>query len=252
MIGDPRLRTVNKVVPPYELNAFPREFVKRFTEEVIYLHATKDPVSIEGDEWEQIFAHCVGAKWAPSNVGLDDVRLKNCCWSAKTVKSNAKDLGKIKDVRLISGRCSPVYSYGEELIGRDADPNLLGAMVLGIWNERVSAVREIFKFMRTVVLVKGRNHEEFLIFETDTVRYEPDRFEFGWNKGGNIEGYEKETGKHRFTWQPHGSQFTIKEEVPKERLHLRINAPKRIDKLKVLKAVGYEGGNLGYWVIEMP
>ncbi len=38
-------------------------------------------------------------------------------------------------------------------------------MVLDIWNERVSAVRQIFKFVRTVVLVKSKGFfSEYLIF----------------------------------------------------------------------------------------
>ena len=43
-------------------------------------------------------------------------------------------------------------------------------MVLSIWNERVSAVRQLFKFVRTVVLVKSKEYKDFLIFELDTVR----------------------------------------------------------------------------------
>ncbi len=248
---EPRLRTVNKAVAPYPINNFPKSFIEKFTEEMIYLHATKHPVSIEGEEWEQIFALCIGADWKPSNVGLDDVVLDNCCWSAKTVKSNLKNLGAQKEVRLISGRNSPTYSFGESGIGPDTtDPNEIGKMVLEIWNERVSGIRQIFKFARTVVLVKGENHEEFLIFEADTVRYEPERFHFAWNSRGNLEGYENETQKHRFTWQPHGSQFTIIEEIPKNRLHLKITPPERISKEAVLDSVGYEFTD--YWVVELP
>lgn len=84
---NPRLRTVNKAVPPFPMNQFPKEFVRKFAENIVYLHATKPVMSIEGDEWEQVFADCVGAEWKPSNVGLDDVVLGNCCWSAKTVKA---------------------------------------------------------------------------------------------------------------------------------------------------------------------
>ena len=79
---NPKLRTANKVVPPYPINQFPKSFVNTFGEEIVYMLATKSPMSIEGEEWEQVFAKCVGATWKPSNVGLDDVVLGNCCWSA--------------------------------------------------------------------------------------------------------------------------------------------------------------------------
>lgn len=241
---NPRLRTVNKVVPPYPINQFPKGFVNTFGEEIVYMLATKSPMSIEGEEWEQIFARCVGATWKPSNVGLDDVALGNCCWSAKTVKAGRKNIEDQREVRLISGRCSPVFSYGSEGVSPENDPAIIGEMVLGIWNERVSSIREIYKFARTVVLVKGENHEEYLVFETNTIRYDPDLYSFSWNKNGNLEGREKATRKHRFTWQPHGSQLTIIEDVPPERLHLKVRRPNKLEKEKVLEAVGYQY----YWI----
>ena len=235
---EPRLRTVNKAVPPYPLNAFPRRFVEHFAEEIVYMLATKEAMSLEGDEWEHIFANCIGATWRPSNVGLDDVVLDNCCWSAKTVKSSLRDLGQQQKVRLISGRNSPTYSFGVNHIA-DADPNEIGKMVLDIWNERVSGIRQYFKFARTVVLVKSNDHQEYLIFENETIRYDADQFTFVWNKRGNLEGYSKVDHSHFFTWQPHGSQFTIIEDVPENRLHLRIQAPQLLDKASVLRAVQY-------------
>lgn len=248
-MNEPRLRTVNKAKAPYELGCFPKSFIEKFAEEIVYLHATKTPVSLEGEEWEQIFARCIDAEWKPSNVGLDDVQLSNCCWSAKTVKSGKRDLSTQVYVRLISGRNSPIYSYGES-IGVNSDPDEIGEMVLEIWNERVSAIRKTFKFARTVVLVKGGDHDDFLIFETDTIRYEPELFYFSWNTRGNLEGYERNTRKHCFTWQPHGSQFTIIEEIPKNRLHLKIKKPEKVNRTKILEAVGFS--NTTYWIVELP
>ncbi len=40
------------------------------------------------------------------------------------------------------------------------------------------------------------------------------------NKRGNFEAYRN--NQHRFTWQPHGSQFTIIETVPRGALRFRI------------------------------
>lgn len=244
-MAEPRLRTVNKATPPYSINQFPSAFVERFAEEIVYMLATKPTMSLEGNEWEQIFANCIGAEWRPSNVGLDDVVLNNCCWSAKTVKSG-NNIAEQKTVRLISGRNSPTYSFGVDRI-TEAEPNIIGKMVLDIWNERVSGIRQYFKFARTVVLVKGPNYDEYLIFETDTVRYDAEEFTFKWNDRGNLEGYTKEENKHKFTWQPHGSQFTIIEEIPDSRYHLKIKIPPKLEKENVLKAIAFDKS----WVVRI-
>lgn len=235
---EPKLRNVNKATPPYPINKFPSTFVEKFAEEIVYMLATKDTMSLEGNEWEQIFANCINAEWKPSNVGLDDVVLDNCCWSAKTVKSGS-NISNQRTVRLISGRNSPTYSYGVDRI-TEAEPNTIGKMVLDIWNERVSAIRQYFKFARTVVLVKGLDYSEYLIFEVETIRYDYDQYVFEWNSRGNLEGYTKDGHIHKFTWQPHGSQFTIIEKIPNERCHLKIKIPEKLDKASILKALKFD------------
>lgn len=237
-MGEPRLRTVKKATAPFDLNKFPSKFVDTFAKEIVYMMATKSAMSLEGNEWEQIFAQCVGADWKPSNVGLDDVVLDNCCWGAKTV-FGTNNLDKQKTVRLISGRNSPTYSYGIDKITSE-DPDEIGKMVLDIWNERVSAVRKVFKFVRTVVLVKSKDYSNYLIFEYDTIRYDPELYSFSWNERNNLEGYDKATGEHKFTWQPSGSQFTIIENIPEKRLHLSIKKPVQVDKETILKAVEFD------------
>ena len=235
---EPRLRTVNKAVAPFDLNKFPSKFIDTLAKEIVYMQATKSSMSLEGNEWEQIFAEGVGAEWKPSNVGLDDVVLDNCCWGAKTV-FGATNIEKQQTVRLISGRNSPTYSYGVDSITSE-DPNEIGKLVLDIWNERVSAVRQIYKFVRTVVLVKSKDYKDFLVFEFDTIRYDSELYYFEWNPRMNLEGYEKSTGKHKFTWQPSGSQFTIIEDIPEKRLHISIRKPEKVDKETILKAVNFD------------
>ena len=242
--GSPRLRTVEKVRPPFPLNEFGPQFPYILGREIAYLLASKGRASLEGEEWEQIFAACIGAEWTPSNVGLDDVVLSNTAWGAKTVKSPVKDFTKLKRVRLISGRNSPVYSYGEQ-IDTSCNPNELGAMVLDIWNERVSAVREKFKHLRTVVLVKSNDLTQLAVFEYDTVRYDAELFEFSWNKNGNLEGHQRGSGEKRFVWQPHGSQFTIIEEVPQETLVVNVQKPEPLDKEMILEAMGFDNRWVG-------
>jgi hypothetical protein len=236
---EPRLRTVNKATAPYNINKFPNQFIDTFAREIVYMMATKQTMSIEGNEWEQVFSNCVGAKWEPSNVGLDDVVLGNCCWGAKTVFAGSKNIAKQKNVRLVSGRNSPTFSFGVDKITSE-NPNTIGEMVLDIWNERVSAVRQIYKFVRTVVLVKAKDFSEYLIFELDTVRYDAELYDFKWNKNNNLEGYSKKTEEHVFTWQPSGSQFTIIENIPDERVHIQVRRPEIVDKDTILRAVNFD------------
>ncbi|KJU86115.1 hypothetical protein MBAV_001691, partial [Candidatus Magnetobacterium bavaricum] len=152
----PRLRNVDKIKPPYPLNKFSENFGFCVGREIVYLLATKGNSTLEGEEWEEIFATCIGAEWKPSNVGLDDVVLSECAWGAKTVKANVPS--KQKNVRLISGRNSIDYSYGESS-SNDTNPNHLGNLILTIWNERVSAIRKLHKHVRTIVLIKSHNLE---------------------------------------------------------------------------------------------
>jgi len=233
----PKLRTVDKSLPPFKLNHFPKDFPYILGKELVYLLASKGKAILEGPEWEAIFANCIGADWKPSNVGLDDVVLGNTAWGAKTVKST--NPSKQARVRLISGRNSPVYSYGDT-IDTNADPNLVGQSILEIWNERVSSIREKFQNLRTVVLVKSNDLTEVVVFEFDTIRYDPELYVWEWNKNGNLRGIEKSTSEHLFTWQPHGSQFTINEKVPTKSLIIKIKQPEILNKEDILKAMGFD------------
>lgn len=232
----PRLRTVTKVKPPFPLNQFPPTFGYTLGKEIVYLLATKTTPKLEGPEWEQIFSKCVGGIWKPSNVGLDDVVLENCAWSAKSVKqSNPQNS---KKVRLISGRNSPQYSYGETSF--DQDPDYLGKQILSIWNERVSAIKKNYKHLRTVVLIKSDNLQKLAVFEFETIRYDPDLYSWKWNINKNLTGHMKSNDLHCFTWQPHGSQFTIIEKVPVDCLLINVKAPPKLDQDVVLKSIHYD------------
>jgi len=233
----PRLRTVNKSKPTFELNEFPKDFPFLFGKELIYLLSTKGKPELEGSEWENIFANCIGADWKPSNVGLDDVVMGNTAWGAKTVEST--NPSNQRRVRLISGRNSPVYSFGEK-IDTNKDPNPIGSQVLDIWNERVSAIREKFKHLRTVVLIKSNDLSEVVIFEFETIRYDNELYIWGWNSNNNLEGFTKKNNEHCFTWQPHGSQFTIIEDVPGKSLFIQIKQPPILNKEHILESIGFD------------
>lgn len=231
----PRLRTVDKTQPLYRVNHFPKTFAYALGRELIYLIAARGKnVRLEGSDWEEIFARCIGAEWHPSNIGLDDIVFQGMAWGAKTVK-NRKPFAA-KTVRLISGRNSPIYSFGDSDI-TSQDPSQLGKKILSIWNKRVSEVRKKFPVLRTVVLLKADDLTEVSVFETDTVLYAAKDFIWQWNDNDNLEGLSKETNKHVFTWQPHGSQFTIVETVPDKRLKLRIRKPPTLDRNQILDAL---------------
>lgn len=234
---EPKLRTVERYRPPYPLNDFPADFYLGLGREIVYLLATRVTSRLEGSDWEEVFARIIGGRWKPTNVGLDDVLLERTAWSAKTVKST--NPSKAKKVRLISGRNAPQYSYDADNIFREK-PLEIGEKVLSIWNSRVSAVRAKYEHLRTVVLIKSDDLLELAAFEFDTLRYPTEEFEWRWNQNKNLEGFDKKSGEHRFTWQPHGSQFTIVENVPKNRLAIRIQRAPTLKQEDVLKAVNFD------------
>lgn len=233
----PKLRTVDKYQPPYQLNKFPSDFALNVGKEIIYLLATRNSPRFEGSDWEESFSRAIGGRWKPSNVGLDDVLLESTAWSAKTVKH--KNPATAKKVRLISGRNSPSYSYDADVI-RASDPNEVGEMVLQIWNERVAAIRAKYQHLRTVVLVKSDDLLEVAVFEYDTILYDPNAYTWVFNKFKNLQGFCKEAGEHHFTWQPHGAQFTITESIPDDRLALRLKQPPQLTQAGVLEAMGFD------------
>jgi hypothetical protein len=232
----PKLRNVQKYKPPYPLNEFPKNLPYDLGREVVYLLATRESPRVEGGDWEEIFARLISARWKPSNVGLDDVVLEQTAWSAKTVKND--NPAEAQRVRLISGRNSPVYSFGDKQVS-EVEPNELGSKILNIWNERVAAIKKNYLHMRTVVLLKSEDLLELVLFEFDTEIYPEESFTWVWNKRGNLEGLDKH-GTHRFTWQPHGSQFTILEDVPEKRLAIRIKAPSLLSREQVTGALGFD------------
>jgi hypothetical protein len=235
---EPKLRTAQKIVPPYPLNDFSKSFLQAVGAELVFMLATSRHPALEGPEWERIFAKAIEAEWKPSNVGLDDIVKGSFAWGAKTVK-NTNPHGAI-NVRLISGRNSPEFSF--DTIA-DTDDGI-GEQVLKIWNGRVEGLRDKFKELRTVVLLKPENFDDdkipFSVFEFETVRYPEDRYRWEKNKNGNLVGFDKDTDEHKFTWQRSGSQFTIKENVPSERLRFFIKKPQSLDSIKVLELVGYD------------
>jgi hypothetical protein len=233
----PRLRTVEKYNPPYPINSLPSDFALKLGREVIYHIATRTASILEGTDWEQIFARNIGARWKPSNIGLDDVVLEQTAWGAKTVKHD--NPSKAKKIRLICGRNSPVYSYGDTQV-TDCDPDELGAKVLNIWNERVTSIRKLYRHLRTIVLLKADDLLELAVFEYDTVLFNEKDYKWKWNRNKNLIGIKASNEELKFTWQPSGSQFTIIEEVPTSRLAIRIKQPPSLDQNETLTLLKFD------------
>lgn len=242
----PKIRAVSKYPPPWPLNEFPSKFAHCLGREIIARLAVDHTGSIEGETWEQMFAVSLGATWKPSNVGLDDVVMGDCAWGAKTVKSSNPFTAE--DVRLISGRNDPGFSYGR----RPKKPGLLGDMVLGIWNQRVTEVKKNYRHARSVVLIKPGSIKkewlDFAIFEFDTVQFEPKEYEWAWNKNKNLVAHRRDTKTHSFTWQPHGAQFTVIHKIPDGRLKLQVKKPAQVATNVVLNAIKFDDS----WVRVLP
>ena len=86
------------------------------------------------------------------------------------------------------------------------------------------------------------------MFEFDTVLYQADGLRWQWNQRNNLEGRAKSSDAHKFTWQPHGSQFTIIEDVPRDRLAIKIKQPPCLDRDAVLNALRFDKS----WVQVLP
>lgn len=165
---------------------------------------------LTGDDFSRVFAEEIGGQHMSKTRGVGDVSLDRTCWSAKTVKLKAPH--RAKRVRLISGRNSPSFSHGIEDPFKDVRKT--GDAVLSTWNTRVDEVRDQFPDCRVIVLIRNMDKLEFTVFEEELAKFPPKDFTWSRNPNGNFEGREKSSGRHMFTWQPHGSQFTIVCQVP--------------------------------------
>ena len=233
----PRLRDGRKLtsIDLFPLNEIPDEIIVKIAGYFTYL-LYMDRKDITGEDWGDAFAKAIGGYHLDSPIGIADVVYNKIAWSMKTVKS-ANPLTATK-VRLISGRCSPDYSYGIT----DPHENIekTGRAVLGIWNERINIALDNYSQVRTMVLVRSEDCLKYCLFEKDIHRYPTNDYIWETNKNGNLIGKHKTTGQHQFTWQPHGSQFTIHEEIPYSAVRFEIKNPPIISQAKILDTIGFD------------
>lgn len=159
----------------------PESLVTDIAGSIVYLQyvGRKD---MTGDDFGDAFARAVNGVHLSSPVGIADVVLDKMAWSMKTVKSNAPF--SMKRVRLISGRCSPDYSYGINNPHEDLDKT--GRAVLNIWNERVNIAQDYYNPVRTAVLIRDAELSQFVIFEEENHRFVANNYRWEVNKNGNL------------------------------------------------------------------
>ena len=93
------------------------------------------------------------------------------------------------------------------------------------WGAKTVFASSNIERQQTVRLISGRNSPTY---------------SYGVDKLTGEEGDEKSSGKHKFTWQPSGSQFTIIEDIPEKRLHISVKKPEKVAKEKILEAVNFD------------
>jgi hypothetical protein len=207
----PRLRGKSRAHRgPYPFGQFPDDVIINIGKQIVHRLAIGH-ADITGDDFGGIFAAAISGDHLSSPVGLTDIIWNGqSSWSAKTVQA-AKPF-EVQTIRLISGRNSPDYSYG--ITDLRADLAATGKAVLEIWNDRVAMSKNNYDDLRVVVFIRNMNAQEFAIFEYEPVRFSPGDYQWSIGPHGNLHGYEIATGRQRFTWQFHGSQFTIFKDIP--------------------------------------
>lgn len=232
----PRLRDSRHLTTQtlYPLNVIPKEIINKIGGYFVYLIYTgrKD---ITGNEWGDAFADAIGGVHLDSPVGIADVVLDKNCWSMKTVKATKPFTSKT--VRLISGRCSPDYSYG--ITDPHKDVQKTGEAVLNIWNERINIATDHYTRVRTAILVRSNDLLSYKLFEEETHRFRTTDYHWKANRNGNLIGYN-DNEKACFTWQPHGAQFTIHTDVPESAIKFKIKKPPVITKADILETLNFD------------
>lgn len=221
---------------PYPLGELPVSLAIGIGRHIVHRMAIGH-ADISGDDFAGIFADAISGMHRSSPLGIADVAWNGCGWSVKTVKdANPFDQTRI---RLISGRNSPNYSQG--ISDPLADLEATGRAVLEIWNARVNEALSEHDDLRIFVMIRNMETREFVILEHEAGRFIPNEFSWKKNKRGNLEGRNRITGEHRFTWQPHGAQFTIIHTVPSSAYRFRITRkPGLIEERHVLNLIQFD------------
>lgn len=233
----PKLRDISKLHSKelYPTNELPNDLIINIGKYLVYLLyiGRKD---ITGSDWGDAFADAINGKHLDSPVGIADVVLEGMAWSMKTVKNTNPHTAK--NIRLISGRCYPDYSYG--ITDPHKDIQETGRAVLGIWNERINIAQDNYNPVRTSILVRSNDLLSYTLFEEENNRFRTSDYKWEVNSNGNLVGKNIDTGETKFTWQPHGSQFTIHTKIPQNAIRFTLRQPLTISKETILDTIGYD------------
>ncbi len=232
----PRLRdSRNLILELYPINKVPIELINKFGADIVYMLYTGRH-DLTGNDWGDIFAKAVNGEHLSKPIGIVDVAKDKTAWSMKTVKATYPF--NAKTVRLISGRCSPDYSYGIE--DPHDDIQRTGEAVLSIWNSRVDIALNHYPRVRVCVLIRNNDMTSFSLYEEYLEHFNLSNYEWIENKNSNLEGINKHTGIKEFVWQPHGSQFTILSPVPEDAIKFKIKKPELLPQDEALASIGFD------------
>ncbi|MEZ8918555.1 hypothetical protein AB4622_07490 [Vibrio splendidus] len=232
MLGKPRIRDSKDTQRPYPLNKIPKEYLTEIGKNIAYLVAIGEK-GLTGEKWEEIFANSIGGAQLGKSLGLADVIKDDFSWSVKTVKSKKPHSQKI--IRIISGRNNINFSYGIDRPLEDIDRT--GEAVISIFNERLKTAKSNYKDLTHSFLLRSDDLTHYTLFEKEAHEIDPKIINWAVNKNGNFEG--SVNGKHRFTWQPDGSQFTVIYNVPDNALRFTIKKPAPLDFDTVIEEINF-------------
>jgi hypothetical protein len=229
---------------PHELGAFSESTIEAVARQIVHRLAVGH-ADITGDDWGTIFARSISGEHRGSPLGLADVVWENCGWSVKTIQH--KNPYSAKKMRFISGRNSPDFSFGIQ--NPMADIQATGDAVLKIWNARVNESRAEHSELRTVILVRNMSDLKFMLFEDEIVRFQPNDYKWTKNAKDNLIGTHTASGVHCFTWQKHGSQFTIHRQPPPSAVKFSLlKRPRLIEEQHIINLTGFDET----WVLVEP
>lgn len=242
---EPRLRgNAKQRSSPYPLGQIPHSVAVGIGRQIVHRLAVGN-LDITGDDFGTIFAEAISGEHRAKPLGIADVVWEGCAWSVKTVKDKAPFTQR--RIRAISGRNSVNYSQG--ITDPLADVSITGQAVLKIWNARVNESLNQHDDLRIFIMVRHMEALEFTLFESEAVRYVPQEYRWEKNHNGNLEGYDIQHREHRFSWQPHGSQFTVIHHVPASAYRFRITKkPALIEARHVMNLVKFDDS----WIQAVP
>ena len=219
----------------YPLGELPEDTIVNIGKWIVY-HYAIGKADITGEDWGDIFAKSIDANHLAKPLGLADVVKDGLAWSVKSVKQ--KYPHSCSSIRVISGRNSPDYSYNIQ--NPHEDPQATGRAVIAIWNERINIALDSYDRLRSATLVRCFDTLNFTLFESEISRIPTNEYEWTVNKNGNLEGKNRTTNEHKFTWQPHGAQFTIKHEVPISAIKFSVKRPPVFDFDETMEHIGFD------------